>query len=97
MGHEAGHRVFDHHSAEVMHDELAGLLGLNVELVRHVLGRQSYSQPEEEEAEVFGTLVVERVARDAPPAPRPRPRTHAAWIVGQLESVLEAPPPPKRT
>lgn len=89
VAHEAGHMVFGHHSAEVMHDELARLLGLNVELVRHVIGRQSYVTAEEQEAEVFGRLIVERAAGDARPVPRPA--TTESAIVGRLESALEAP------
>ena len=90
VGHEAGHIVMGHHAAEVMHDELARLLGLNVELVRHVVGRQSYSTADEQEAEVFGRLIVERAGGDARPVPRPA--TAEAAIVGRLESALEAPP-----
>lgn len=89
VAHEAGHLVFGHHPAEVMHDELARLLGLNVELVGHVIGRQSYVTAEEQEAEVFGRLIVERAAGDARPVPRPA--TTESAIVGRLESALEAP------
>lgn len=90
VGHEAGHMVMGHHSAEVLHEELARLLGLDVALVRQVVGRQSYSTADEQEAEVFGRLVVERAGGDARPAPRPA--TAEAAIVGRLESALEAPP-----
>jgi hypothetical protein len=90
VSHEAGHRVFDHHSADVMYGELAGLLGLNVDLVRRVLGRTSYTTTEEQEAEVFGRLIVERAGGDSHPASRPA--TAEAAIVGRLESALEAPP-----
>jgi hypothetical protein len=89
VGHEAGHMVMGHHSAEVMRDELARLLGLNVELVRQVVGRQSYSTADEQEAEVFGRLIVERAGGEAPQPPRPA--TVEAAIVGRLESALEAP------
>jgi hypothetical protein len=89
VAHEAGHMVFGHHPAEVMHDELARLLGLNVELVGHVIGRQSYVTAEEQEAEVFGRLIVERAAGDSRPVPRPA--TTESAIVGRLESALEAP------
>ena len=63
--------------------------GLNVELVRQVVGRQSYSTADEQEAEVFGRLIVERAGGEAPQPPRPA--TVEAAIVGRLESALEAP------
>jgi hypothetical protein len=71
VGHEAGHLVFGHSSADVMPEELAGLLGLDVALVRHVLGRTSYSTEEEQEAEVFGTVLLEQAVRAAAPARHP--------------------------
>jgi hypothetical protein len=89
LGHEAGHAVFDDDAADVLDDEeLAGLLGLNPVMVRRVLGRTSYDDEVEQRAEVFGRLVVERAARDAPATPRPA--TQELEIVGRLESALEA-------
>jgi hypothetical protein len=93
VGHEAGHLVLGHHSADVLHGELARLLGLDLKLVRQVLGRRSHTTAEEQEAEVFGRIMVGRAGGDARPA---RAATHETFIVEQLESALEAPPPPKR-
>jgi hypothetical protein len=85
--HEAGHRAFNHHSAEVMHDELAKLLGLDVELIRHVLGRTTYSDTEEQEAEVFGTFVLEQAVRAVIPAPQPADPEVAA-VLHRVQTAL---------
>ncbi len=87
VGHEAGHRVFGHHSAEVLDEELASLLGLNVELVRRVLGRQSYSRPEEQLAEVFGTMIVERAVRE-PASRQSEEDPEAAAVLKRVEAAL---------
>jgi len=87
VGHEAGHRVFNHRSAEVMHDELAELLDLNVELVRQVLGRTAYSDQEEQVAEVFGTLVVEQAVRAVVPVRQP-PDPEIAAVLDRVQTAL---------
>jgi hypothetical protein len=90
VGHEAGHLVFGHHSAEVMHEELAGLLGLNVALVRTVLGRTRYSSQEEQEAEVFSTVLLERAVRAVSPGRQPADPQDVA-VLDRVRSALEEP------
>jgi hypothetical protein len=84
--HELGHLIFNHHSAEVLDDEFARLLGLDVELVRRVLSRTRYSTEEEQEAEVFATLVLERAARDPPPRPAD---PEVAAVLDRVQAALE--------
>lgn len=91
VGHEAGHAVFEHASADVLDgDELAGLLGLDVQLVRQVLGRNAYSMQEEREAEVFGTFVLERAVHAPPPA-QPPVRPEDAAVLERVRSALGSP------
>ncbi len=85
--HELGHLVFNHHSSEVLDEELAGVLGLDVELIRRMLARTTYSTDEEQEAEVFATLVLERTVRD--PLPSRPPDPEIAEVVDRLQSTLE--------
>lgn len=87
LGHEAGHRAFNHHSAEIMHHELSKLLGLDVDLIRHVLGRTTYSDTEEQEAEVFGTFVLEQAIRAVVPVPQPADPVVAA-VLHRVETAL---------
>jgi hypothetical protein len=87
VGHEAGHRVFNHHSAEVMPDELADVLGLKVHLVHRMLGRTTYTREEEQEAEVFGTLVVQQAVRAAVPA-RPPADPAVAAALDRVQAAL---------
>jgi hypothetical protein len=91
VGHEAGHAVFEHASADVLDgDELAGLLDLDVQLIRQVLGRATYSRQEEREAEVFGTFVLERAVHAPPPA-RPSARPEDAAVLERVRSALGSP------
>ncbi len=86
--HELGHLVFNHHSGEILDEELAGVLGLDVELIRRMLARTTYSTDEEQEAEVFATLVLERAVRDPLPSRRP-PDPEIAEVVDRLQATLE--------
>jgi len=86
--HELGHLVFNHHSGEVLDEELAGMLGLDVELIRRMLARTTYSTDEELEAEVFATLVLERAVRDPIPSRRPAD-PEVAEVVDRLQATLE--------
>jgi hypothetical protein len=85
--HELGHLVFNHHSGEVLDEELAGVLGLDVQLIRQVLARTTYSTAEEQEAEVFATLVLERAVRDPLPSGRPAD-PEIAKVVDRLQATL---------
>ncbi|AHH93752.1 hypothetical protein [Kutzneria albida] len=75
--HEVGHLVLDHRGTTAVTEEVARRLmpTLSPELLRRVLGRTAYSSAEEQEAELFATMVLERAARAAPePEPDPRLR-----------------------
>jgi hypothetical protein len=69
-----------------MDGELAAVLGLNVDLVRQVLGRRTYTKWQEWEAEVFGTVVVERAVRV--PAVRQPVNPEAAAVLHRVEAAL---------
>jgi hypothetical protein len=87
VGHEAGHLVLGHDSVEVMHDELAGVLGLKPALVQRMLARKSYSTPEEQEAEVFGTLVVQQAVHAVVRARQPADPAAAA-VLDRVQAAL---------
>jgi hypothetical protein len=88
IGHEAGHLVFDHDGADVRDGaELAGLLGLDVTVIRRMLGRTSYTTEEEQEAEVFGTLLLERAVHATRAAPPPMD-PDAAAVIGRVQAAL---------
>jgi hypothetical protein len=60
---------------------------LPAELVRGVLGRTAYSEPQEREAELVASLILYRVARDdGPPARLPGPPSRLETIFGLAES-----------
>lgn len=59
---------------------------LPAELVRGVLGRTVYSEPQEREAELVASLILYRAARDdAPPARLPGPPSRLETIFGLPE------------
>src|SRR5664279_4085729 len=63
--HEVGHMLFRHVPVPIMDDEHAKLLlpDLDSEMVRWVLARTSYSDAEEQEAEMLASLILERAGR----------------------------------
>ena len=76
--HEVGHLLCGHVGSDAgadgaTIDAAAGRLmpHLSPELVRRVLGRTTYSEVEEQEAELLASLLAQRVARGAPAAPKP--------------------------
>jgi len=68
--HEFSHAVCEHSPEQVLDEELAQLLfpDLSPVLVRHILGRTCYSEPEEREAEMTASLIAARVHHWAPEA-----------------------------
>jgi hypothetical protein len=94
VGHEAGHLVLGHDSVEVMHDEVAGILGLKPALVQRMLARKSYSTAEEQEAEVFGTLVVHQAVHAVVPARQPADPGVAAVLDRVADALTGSPEPP---
>lgn len=76
--HETGHMVLAHRGTSVWDGELTQRLTphLHPQLVQHALGRAAYSAREEQEAEIFASLICERVHRPAPQAePRVSPES----------------------
>ena len=75
--HEVGHLVCGHTGPDsgpdgVAIDAAAGrqlMPNLSPELVRRVLGRTTYTEVEEREAELVATLLAQRVVRPEEPAP----------------------------
>jgi len=65
IAHELGHMVFDHYGVvEPSHALLSELLpNLNPTLVQRVLGRNAYTEREEQEAEVFASVLMIGVPR----------------------------------
>lgn len=84
--HELGHLVCDHEPAPVDGDEASQLVvpHLAPAAVQRVLGRTVYSNLEEQEAELVGSLIAQRAER-ARAAPPPPPAGTAARITRALE------------
>ncbi|MFG2311492.1 ParH-like protein [Streptomyces sp. NPDC048566] len=63
--HEAAHLLCGHHESEGPSAGAAALVpGLPRKLVRRVLGRSVYSDPQEREAELLASFILHRVGRD---------------------------------
>ena len=71
--HEAAHLVRNHDQAGPGTDGGFGALlpHLSPALIRNVLGRTVYTEPQEREAELIATMIHHRVARGRPAAARP--------------------------
>lgn len=67
--HELAHLVCEHHGT----GPGQFMPHLPNELVGRVLGRTVYSEPQEEEAELLASLVLQRARRSRPGAGRPEP------------------------
>jgi hypothetical protein len=84
--HELGHMLCDHKGGGSLDADLATLLApdLDPALVRHFLGRGSYSDRDEQEAELIATLIMRKAADK-----RPRPATPAGRELGaELDRLL---------
>ncbi|WP_254552147.1 ImmA/IrrE family metallo-endopeptidase [Kitasatospora sp. MMS16-BH015] len=93
--HEVGHLLCGHRGAAALAPatERTLLPHLSGELVRRVLGRDGYTEPQEQEAELFATLVAARSSRGGAPLPAPLDDTadRFGWLLG-VEGVLGGPP-----
>ncbi|MFE5587446.1 ParH-like protein, partial [Kitasatospora sp. NPDC056531] len=72
--HEIAHLMLDHAGSAPLDPAAALLPHLSPALVRRVLGRTRYDEPQEREAELLASLILSRAARaDAagPPGPAP--------------------------
>jgi hypothetical protein len=86
--HEAAHLVCGHDSADSSAAEGLGVLlpHLSPALIRNVLGRTVYTEPQESEAELIATLIHHRVARGRPPARADAPRAGIETMLGLGEA-----------
>lgn len=87
--HELGHILCDHQSdARWLHDMGKALLpALSDVTILRMLGRHGYANREEQEAEMMGTLILERA--DADPLPVSSPGQ--AGVAGRLAHALRHP------
>ncbi|WP_405983646.1 ParH-like protein [Streptomyces sp. NBC_00872] len=86
--HEAAHLLCGHDQEPAAESSAARLLmpGLSPTLIRRVLGRTVYSEPQECEAELLASLILHRVARDgARPARTAQGHGDAGWLVGAVD------------
>jgi len=91
--HELGHVLCGHPSAAASTQDVLRLLmpNLDPEMVRKVLYRTAYSDPEERQAELFAMLVLERggrLRRDRPPDLS----AELAEVLDRIEAALTTPP-----
>jgi hypothetical protein len=87
--HELGHLLSDHAATQPIDEQaLAELLpGIETTVARRVLGRSRYSAIEEMEAEMFASLVLERVSQPRQ-VTRSAPPNGKAAVLSRLESAL---------
>ena len=66
--HELGHLLGEHEPHESVDDEVLRELlpGLDLAVIRRILGRTSYNAAEEQEAEMIASMVLERAGRRGP-------------------------------
>jgi IrrE N-terminal-like domain len=89
--HELSHLLCSHRSATVAGLDHSRLFpDLDAETVRRVLLRATYSQEEEQEAELLASLILSRMGRMALPASR-RSDPAAAELLDRLEVTFEQP------
>jgi hypothetical protein len=89
IAHEIGHLLWEHGSGDDHAGPSRGPLPdeFSPALIRHMLGRSHYDDPEEYAAELFATLVLPRVSGWSPEPPGVAPE--AAALVARLERSLE--------
>ncbi|MFE3881912.1 hypothetical protein ACFXPQ_03150 [Streptomyces lydicus] len=82
--HEIGHMLFDHRGTDLGHGEVPQVLfpDLNPQMVQQVLGRASYTNRQEQEAEMLASLLRIRASQSAGRAPH--------GVLGRLEAALGA-------
>jgi hypothetical protein len=89
--HELGHLLFGHAAPKLSLNELAKLLlpNLQRDMVHQVLARAGYSTEEEQEAELFATLVQQRATSRSNPLTNPDTENS---VVRQIEIFLAGAP-----
>jgi hypothetical protein len=88
--HEVGHMLCEHNGQSgLLTSELMSLLmpDLDPALVHRMLNRRSYTEAEEQEAELLATVILERVA-DRRPAPEPVVDSALASQMDRLKSTF---------
>ncbi|GAA2591591.1 hypothetical protein [Streptomyces axinellae] len=82
--HEIGHMLFDHHGTDLDHGKVSQALlpDLSPQLVQRLLGRTSYTNRQEQEAEMLASLLRIRVSQSAARAPH--------GVLARLEAALGA-------
>jgi hypothetical protein len=93
IGHEIGHLLAGHVSTAVLDADAAQLLlpDLDPALVHSVLGRTTYSQQQEREAELTGTLLVGRARRLRTEPDPPARNGRQGELYQRLRRALEHP------
>lgn len=92
--HEVGHMICAHEPASPVGIGLAGRLmpHLNPALVTRVLGRTSYTTPQEQEAEMVATMIGSRTRRvSGHLLPEPEQPADVAAVLDRLSHVLGSP------
>ncbi|MFF3752608.1 ParH-like protein [Streptomyces sp. NPDC002018] len=88
--HEAAHLLCGHDQGPAADSSAAQLLmpGLSPALIRHVLGRTVYTEPQECEAELLASLILHRVTRYGSRSARPaQGHGDAGWLVGAVDGT----------
>ncbi|MFK4227084.1 ImmA/IrrE family metallo-endopeptidase [Streptomyces sp. NPDC019890] len=93
IAHELGHLLCDHgkpaaQNANALHGMLSAL---DPQMIGRVLHRKHYAQAEEQEAEIFASLILQRVSR-RPSEPVRRVPSDAAGVVDRLDRSLRHQP-----
>ena len=87
--HELGHVLCDHHPAELSANELTRVLMPNLDpaMVHRILGRTSYVAEQEQEAELFASLITRRAQRSAAPG------HHTSEVADRITAAFDWPEP----
>jgi hypothetical protein len=90
IGHEFGHMLFDDDSTAADVEEVARMLmpDLDTRFVSRLLARTTYEQHRERRAEMFASVVVQRLGSWSEV---PLPRTADPLVLARLIAALEAP------
>ncbi|MGW3964193.1 hypothetical protein ACWED2_30565 [Amycolatopsis sp. NPDC005003] len=89
IAHEIGHLLWEHRAGGGDAEASRSLLpdDFSPALIRNMLGRSHYDDPEEYAAEVFATLILPRVSSWSPEPPSVAPEVAA--LVARLERSLQ--------
>ncbi|WP_406083543.1 ImmA/IrrE family metallo-endopeptidase [Micromonospora zamorensis] len=93
IGHELGHLLAGHRATEVLDADASRLLlpDLDPQLVQRSLGRSNYAAAEEREAEMIGSLLLQRLRGSHSDADDEPLDDQHAELYGRLRHSLEHP------